>query len=111
MWKKLLFILTVLVALPITVHASDGQDPDTVVKQLCEAKWGDAYRGQQHCREKEFLGLDSIQEFGTRYPQGTKEYTILANCLDKWTDDIGEKSYEMVVYCTNRQVKVYRNLN
>jgi len=111
MWKKLLFLLTVLVALPITVHASDRQDPDAVVKQLCEAKWGDAYRGQQHCREKEYLGLDSIQEFGTRFPQGTKEYTILENCLDKWTDNIGEKSYEMVVYCTNRQVKVYRNLN
>ncbi|MBA3964411.1 MAG: hypothetical protein H0X47_01295 [Nitrospirales bacterium] len=111
MWKNLLIILTVLVALPITVHASDGQDPDIVIKQLCEAKWGDAYGGQQYCLEKEYRGLESIQEFGTRYPQGTKEYTILASCLDKWTDNIGEKSYEMVVYCTNRQVKVHRNLN
>ena len=43
MWANLLFILTVLVALLISVHASDSQDPDTVVKQLCEVKWGDAH--------------------------------------------------------------------
>ncbi len=38
-----LFILTVLVALLISVHASDSQGPDTVVKQLCEVKWGEAH--------------------------------------------------------------------
>jgi len=111
MWKKLLVVLAVLIALPFTVHASDGEDPDTVIKQLCEAKWGDAHRMQQHCREIENRGLESILEFGTRYPQGTKEYTILAHCLDNWMDNAGEKSYEMVMYCTNRQVKTYRNLN
>jgi len=80
------------------------------VKENCAAKWSEDYKMQKHCREKQFNALDSMRVHLNKFPEGTEENNILNRCMGKWGITPGEEDYNMVMYCTKKQLEAYQEL-
>lgn len=87
----------------------------TAINARCAAKWGDNYRMQKYCRNKEMEGIFAFNAYvakhkvntpaGNESPQGK----IVYHCWLKWTDEHG-RLWSMVAYCIRQQDEALRSL-
>ena len=76
-----------------------------MVREECEAKWGDDYSMQLYCVEEQTTAGKQVDKIYQGNSTGTTESNILAKCQDKWPKD-----YSMVIYCYDEQLAAFKAL-
>ena len=110
-------ILTALVLVTFTFGVGAGHaDPNAIalINARCQKKWGDDFRMQRHCRDKQTAAMLWVGEFVRKHKikpgSNDAKAKALTQCWTKWSEQ-DNPDWRMVKYCTEKQIEAYNTLD
>jgi hypothetical protein len=106
--KYLMIALAILMASPAA--ASQVQED---IKARCSDKWGDDFRMQKYCRDKQASAFLWVAEWSNEHVHKKPEtfrHKILVGCGTRWKDKFGY-DWPMFKYCIQKQEEAYKQLS
>lgn len=80
------------------------------IKNRCEYKWPSDYEMREYCQNQQQKAWDRFTILYERYKNQSEILSIFKMCRDKWSDHHGI-DFEMLNYCTKKQIEAYNRLH
>lgn len=98
-----------------TSFAASPHPLDQKINARCAAKWGDNYRMQRYCRDRQekaaFWVYKWVKKYGVDKPKPvTFRHKIFRHCAAEWDDQYGA-NWPMLKYCIQTQEKAHKTLH